>query len=408
MTSMLLQRLCVLLLLLCAAAAHGLDQLEQRRDEPPKAPRQILDRVRQSWTEASWSVPDEGGYLRPAENDGWRARTLAMRDLVLAGERSVPPLLVELRQGDGPMRIFAAQTLGFLAPHAPAQVLREAAASDPLAAVRLYAVDALGMHAKTTGRGALELCREKEENRDVKKHIAYALERGDAGVNDKTRRALIAWDPQTIDSAVVGQPAPDFELDDLGGRRIRLSSFRGKRAVVLVFIYGDTCPVCHRQLAQLRARIAAKADQMNVQLLAVDPHEKWAARYLLKEVGLTTTDVHVPLLLDAAQTVSATYGVAFQMRIHKEISKPTCNLSDRPQGHPPPRLAGREELCGPADAAGHSRGHRAVGCRPGNRSARSVRPAWPHAWLSTMQLTFQFFWTTPGTHHTRSPNLKPV
>ena len=33
----------------------------------------------------------------------------------------------------------------------------------------------------------------------------------------------------------VGQPAPDFELPDAEGRRIRLADFRGKKAVVLYF-----------------------------------------------------------------------------------------------------------------------------------------------------------------------------
>jgi peroxiredoxin len=35
-----------------------------------------------------------------------------------------------------------------------------------------------------------------------------------------------------------GQEAPDFELPDLGGDRIRLSNFRGKKIVVLAFLRG--------------------------------------------------------------------------------------------------------------------------------------------------------------------------
>jgi peroxiredoxin len=33
----------------------------------------------------------------------------------------------------------------------------------------------------------------------------------------------------------VGQPAPDFDLRDQNGRFVRLSDFRGKKTVVLVF-----------------------------------------------------------------------------------------------------------------------------------------------------------------------------
>ena len=66
------------------------------------------------------------------------------------------------------------------------------------------------------------------------------------------------------------------------------------------------------------------------QLLAIDPHESWSAKYLLKESGFETDDVHYPLLLDPTQTVSATYGVAFQMRIHTEVSnRPATFIIDR-------------------------------------------------------------------------------
>ena len=36
----------------------------------------------------------------------------------------------------------------------------------------------------------------------------------------------------------VGQPAPDFTLEDMEGKNISLSDFRGKKTVVLVFYRG--------------------------------------------------------------------------------------------------------------------------------------------------------------------------
>ncbi len=35
-----------------------------------------------------------------------------------------------------------------------------------------------------------------------------------------------------------GEPAPDFELTDTQGNTVRLSSFRGKKPVVLAFLRG--------------------------------------------------------------------------------------------------------------------------------------------------------------------------
>jgi len=35
-----------------------------------------------------------------------------------------------------------------------------------------------------------------------------------------------------------GQLAPDFELQDLHGKTVRLSSFRGEKAILLAFLRG--------------------------------------------------------------------------------------------------------------------------------------------------------------------------
>lgn len=65
-------------------------------------------------------------------------------------------------------------------------------------------------------------------------------------------------------------------------------------------------------------------------MLAVDPHEIWSAKFLLKDTGLKTDDLWFPLLMDPSLTVSATYGVAFQMRIHVELSnRPATFIIDR-------------------------------------------------------------------------------
>ena len=99
--------------------------------------------------------------------------------------------------------------------------------------------------------------------------------------------------------------------------------------MVLVFIYGDTCPVCHQYLAKLR-RALQEIRGLDAVMLEVDPHEVWAARSLLKETGLSTDDLQYPLLLDSSHTVSATYGVAMQERIHTEIStRPATFIIDR-------------------------------------------------------------------------------
>jgi cytochrome oxidase Cu insertion factor (SCO1/SenC/PrrC family) len=44
--------------------------------------------------------------------------------------------------------------------------------------------------------------------------------------------------PTDLDRVKVGQPAPDFTLEDLERKTITLSDFRGKKSVVMVFYRG--------------------------------------------------------------------------------------------------------------------------------------------------------------------------
>ena len=79
-----------------------------------------------------------------------------------------------------------------------------------------------------------------QRNRDVRKHVNYARERKAAPVSEANVSTLTKWNPKTMNSAVIGKPAPDFALKSANGKTVRLKDFRGKQAVVLVFIYGDT------------------------------------------------------------------------------------------------------------------------------------------------------------------------
>ena len=59
-------------------------------------------------------------------------------------------------------------------------------------------------------------------------------------MDESVYRTLVEWNPSTIDSAKVGKPAPEFALTTVSGKKYRLSDFRGKQAIILVFVYGDT------------------------------------------------------------------------------------------------------------------------------------------------------------------------
>ena len=179
-------------------------------------------------------------YMRRLEDDTWKTRMRAMQKLVEIGKAAVPALLEATNAKEDSTRIFATQTLGYLAAHAPRERLLQLARKDPNAAVRLYAVDAIGMQGGPEPTAELSALKKKQKNRDVLKHIGYALERDGQGIEEDVVERLARFDPTRIDTAVLGKAAPDFELTTPDDKTVRLSDFRGKQAVVLVFVYGDT------------------------------------------------------------------------------------------------------------------------------------------------------------------------
>ena len=100
----------------------------------------------------------------------------------------------------------------------------------------------------------------------------------------------------------IGDLAPDFELPDGQGGRVRLSAFRGRR-VVLYFYPKDQTPGCTQQACELRDRYA-DLKAAGVVLLGVSPdsaasHGKFAGKHALP----------FPLLSDEEQAVATAYGV---------------------------------------------------------------------------------------------------
>jgi len=66
----------------------------------------------------------------------------------------------------------------------------------------------------------------------------------------------------------VGRPAPDFELKDSTGAMVKLSDYRGKQPVALVFYPFAFSGICTGELCEIRDNPGVFGDA-NVQVLAV-------------------------------------------------------------------------------------------------------------------------------------------
>ena len=83
---------------------------------------------------------------------------------------------------------------------------------------------------------------------------------------------------------IIGDQAPEFELVNQFGETVKLSDFRGKKAVVLVFYPLSFSGICTGELCELRDNFA-KFENENVELLAVSVDSKFVQKQFAEHEG---------------------------------------------------------------------------------------------------------------------------
>lgn len=118
----------------------------------------------------------------------------------------------------------------------------------------------------------------------------------------------------------VGDQAPDFELQDEHGNAVRLSDFRGRSSVVLMFYPADDTPGCTRQLCTARDDYD-KYREAGIEVFGVNPgsasgHQKFAEKH-----GMRT-----PLLVDARGAVSRAYDALMPIPIVTLVNRTVAGI----------------------------------------------------------------------------------
>ena len=83
---------------------------------------------------------------------------------------------------------------------------------------------------------------------------------------------------------IIGDTAPDFELINQYGETVKLSDFRGKKPVVLVFYPLSFSGICTGELCEIRDNFS-KFENENVELLAISVDSKFVQKQFAEHEG---------------------------------------------------------------------------------------------------------------------------
>lgn len=106
-------------------------------------------------------------------------------------------------------------------------------------------------------------------------------------------------------SAVIGQKAPGFSLQDIDGKTVSLSGYLGKKNVVLFFTEGAMCyPACWDQMSAFAQDSRFNSSTTQAISVVVDTPQEW------QQIESQTPEMKgADILFDTARAVSREYGV---------------------------------------------------------------------------------------------------
>jgi peroxiredoxin len=114
---------------------------------------------------------------------------------------------------------------------------------------------------------------------------------------------LVVLSPlDSMSTAVVGHPAPDFSAQDLEGRSHRLRLLLERTRAVLVFIRGASSPACRRQLQEIQQHLE-EFRRLGAEVLVLSSAPADLLKAMRSDLGLDLT-----ILRDARQQVAPAFG----------------------------------------------------------------------------------------------------
>ena len=275
----------------------------------------------------------------------WQVRTLAVRDLLRLGPGSSPNVSGFLDHANPHVRQISARMLGLWRQERHVQPLKQILNQDAEPVVRAQVAFALG---EIGSRAALDLLRvrsKSDPSRDVQHQCELAVHQIEHGIKPEQslREGYLALDEKKFKSVRVGKPAPEISLRDTEGRLWKLSDYKEKKPVLLIWIFADWCPVCHGEFHEL---IESKDDfqAAGIEVATIECHDRYRCRVMVGKEGEPnywfskrsfkdeyTEKIWWPHLSDPGGLVGSIYGVdPLAFAVHSEfINRPTTIIVDK-------------------------------------------------------------------------------
>ena len=206
---------------------------------PPPKRRAVEDSVSVQAILTKYQKQRERPTTESSEKQNCKVRMECLGKFMRIGPPAVPVLIDCLKNEKAShyTRALAAQALGLLADARARPVLLQAI-EDKDGYVRAHARIALGRLGRLQATPKLRELAGKDPTRSAYIDMMFVFTRDDQPNPEPIRQALKNYDLARMDSAQLGKLAPDFTLADAAGKTWHLGQFRGKQAVVLIFLVG--------------------------------------------------------------------------------------------------------------------------------------------------------------------------
>lgn len=116
------------------------------------------------------------------------------------------------------------------------------------------------------------------------------------------------------ENLIVGNPAPDFKLQNSDGNIFTLSDYKGKSPIVVYFYPKANTPGCTKQACGIRDSFT-RFEENGIVVFGISVDSKESIKDFIKDHNL-----NFPLLSDESKEVSKSYGVLNSIGIDSRIT----------------------------------------------------------------------------------------